>query len=311
MTNRNTLVNAHTHLELGWHGAFRPKQPRPFTAWMKRFMKRNGRMREREGQLDKYQAKSVHEGIEALKTAGVTHVGDITFSGLSIEPLLASGLAGVVYIEVLGLEEGVGQFMLNRAIQLIEAYRPQEQNGLRLGLSAHAPYTTLPQTFRDVTRYCLDHNLPLCIHAAESPDEIECVSHGLGPLYNLPIELGGVTHPHVPYQSTIQYLHDLGVLEAKPLLAHAVHVSEHELDLIAKSGSKIAHCPRSNYFLQCGRHPLEKALAKGIPVALGTDSLATSPSLDIREEAAFAHAIHDGYALPSQIDTLLHHHDIF
>ena len=89
---RPHLVNGHTHLELGWHGAFRPKQPRPFALWMKRFMQRNARMRQKEGVLDAYHQKSVVDGIQQLKAAGITHVGDISFRGLLsyIRPCLTS-----------------------------------------------------------------------------------------------------------------------------------------------------------------------------------------------------------------------------
>ncbi len=308
---QQSLVNAHTHLELGWYERFRSRLPIPFHKWMKQFLRRNTNMRERQGVLEQYQQQSIRKGITSLKQAGITHVGDITLSGFSIEPLLESGLSGVVYIEILGLEEGVGEFMFKRATQMLEQYRPDEQNGLRIGLSAHAVYTTRPRTFRQVARYCQQKDVPLCIHAAEAPAEIECSLHGSGPLYDLPVQMGGQSHPYVPHKTPVHYLHHFGILDAQPLLAHVVHATDEELDMIAQSGAKIAHCPRSNHHLKCGRHPLEKALERNIPLALGTDSLATSYSLDVREEATFAHTLHEGIVPPEKIDSLLQNTEVF
>ncbi len=305
------LVNAHTHLEGSWLAGVRPDAPQPFPVWLQRHIRRSRLLK----QLDDAEARqlaAIEAGIEALLAAGTTHIGDISQTGLSIEPLLDSGLAGVVYIELLGLEAEAGTFMFERALQLLDRYRPQERHGLRIGLTAHAPYSVRPEIFSRVAAFCAREAVPLCIHAAETPAENELLLHGRGALYDLPIRLGGQTRPHVPGQTAVRYLADLGVLEAQPLLVHMVHVSDEELDLVAQSGSKVAHCPRSNRLLQAGgRMPLEKMLARGIPVALGTDSLASSPSLDVREEAASARRLHGAAVAPAVIDTLLGNAAVF
>jgi aminodeoxyfutalosine deaminase len=74
-------------------------------------------------------------------------------------------------------------------------------------------------------------------------------------------------------------------LEARPLLVHLTQISPDELPLLAEFGATVAHCPRANRQLQMGEMPLAAMVAQGIPVALGTESLAASPSLDVREEA--------------------------
>jgi 5-methylthioadenosine/S-adenosylhomocysteine deaminase len=89
-----------------------------------------------------------------------------------------------------------------------------------------------------------------------------------------------------------------------------VHVSDHDLDTIAAYGAAVAHCPRSNQLLQAGRMPLEKMLARNIPVAIGTDSLASSPSLDIHEEAQAAITMHQGHVGQNAILPLLHNTEV-
>jgi aminodeoxyfutalosine deaminase len=78
-----------------------------------------------------------------------------------------------------------------------------------------------------------------------------------------------------------------------------------DIQLIRDNGCAVIHCPRSNHLLSGGRMPLELYLAEDIPVYLGTDSLASSPSLDVREEAAFAQKIHAGRVPPDRIAQLL------
>ena len=118
------------------------------------------------------------------------------------------------------------------------------------------------------------------------------------PMANPPHRLAGVRK--------IELENSLGVLGARPLLVHAIQVTDQEIDLVAKAGCAVTHCPRSNDRLSCGRTPLERYLAAGVPVYLGTDSLASSPSLDVREESEFAQALHAKQVSPEQITQCLH-----
>jgi aminodeoxyfutalosine deaminase len=278
------LVNAHTHLELGWAAHLYPAQPQPFVAWLRRGLRRQ-RLAQLDGHQQQREWQAIEAGIGALLAAGTTHVGEVTRTGASIAPLLASGLGGVVYIELLGLEEGIGEYLLARAQGWLAEYRRQEQNGLRLGLAVHGTYSTATPFLREVAQFCLAEDLPLCVHVGECAEEVELLVHGRGPLYDLPRQLGGQSYPPVPRQTPVRYLADLGVLEARPLLVHLTQISPDELPLLAQAGATVAHCPRANRQLQMGEMPLAAMLAQGIGVALGTESLAASPSLDVREEA--------------------------
>lgn len=299
-----TLVNCHTHLELGWLADICPAGVgEPFVPWIVKLVNRNRQAAE-SGQRDKLIRAAIEQGIETLLACGTTHIGDISQSGLSIEPLLDSGLAGVVYIEVIGPEAGMWPTSFERAKKLVERYRPAERNGLRLGLSPHAPYSTHPEAFKAVTAYCLKEDLPICIHLAESPAETETLLYGRGPFMDLSYAVRAKPIP-APGLSPVAYMEDLGVLAARPLFVHVVQADDHDLDKLAAAGAKVAHCPRSNRRLQCGRMSLEKMIERGIPVALGTDSLASSPSLNVLEEAEAAIEAHEEWLPAGVIQQLL------
>lgn len=95
-------------------------------------------------------------------------------------------------------------------------------------------------------------------------------------------------HWIVPKLSSIEYLSEIGVLRAKPLLAHCIRVNEKDLKLIAESGSGIAHCPKSNAKFGHSVAPFEKFLDKNLRVGLGSDSVASNNTCDMLEEGRFA-----------------------
>jgi guanine deaminase len=94
-------------------------------------------------------------------------------------------------------------------------------------------------------------------------------------------------------RNEVQWVHELfpeaeyadvydryGLLSDRTVLAHGVHLTEEELDLLSKRGSRIAHCPNSNLFLGSGLFPLHHVIESGVLVGLGTDiGAGTTPSM--------------------------------
>ncbi|MFT5196873.1 MAG: cytosine/adenosine deaminase-related metal-dependent hydrolase [Cellvibrionaceae bacterium] len=298
------LVNAHTHLDQCWAAQFRPKTPTPFHNWLLRQTRRDQKVLESESGEQRI-TTGIENGIAQLLAAETTHIGDVTRTGQSIAPLLASGLSGVVYIDILGLDQGVGDFMLNRAIQFLDQFRPQERNGLKIGLSLNALYNTSLKTVEQVVAFCETEDVPLCVHAAESEHENEALKDGTGHLYELPGRLGSDLRPEVSGLSAVKTLEKLGILDQKPLLIHLNHATKSELDIVKQSGSVVVHCPRAGHILQNGPAILKRMLMKEIPVALGTESLALVETLDVRDEAEFAKELHAGFVYPGAIDSML------
>jgi cytosine/adenosine deaminase-related metal-dependent hydrolase len=93
-------------------------------------------------------------------------------------------------------------------------------------------------------------------------------------------------------RSSFELLHRIGILSPAFLAVHAVHVDKQDIALIRRSGAGIAHCPRSNHEIGVGTMHLDKFLGAHIPVGLGTDSLASSPSLNLWDEMRYAYQVH-------------------
>jgi cytosine/adenosine deaminase-related metal-dependent hydrolase len=204
-----------------------------------------------------------------------------------LDLLAHSSLKGLVYLEVLGLDRNSSLKLLDKAIGEIQVYKERyRESGIEIGLSLHSPYSCHPDLLRKGASYAKEQNIPLCIHLAESFSERELLEEGKGDFYNLKQEFN-LPDYFIPFKSPVRYLDDLGVLEAKPLLVHTLELDLTEINLIKESGSKVVTCPRSNHLLSCRKFQMQAFLDAGIDVFLGTDSLASSPSLNVGEELDF------------------------
>jgi cytosine/adenosine deaminase-related metal-dependent hydrolase len=200
---------------------------------------------------------------------------------------------------------------LEQAKDVINHFRRKNpSSSIQAGLSLHAPYTCHPELLKKGAAWCKDENLPLCIHVSESPAETMLIQRARVQAFTGQragtAKLAKLLTPFLPRWRPIAYLDFLGVLAARPILVHCIHLTNAEIRLIAASGSMVVHCPRSNERLSCGRMPLERFLSAAIPVYIGTDSRASSPSLDIHEEAEFAKRIHRGVVDSDKIEAMVH-----
>jgi len=127
------------------------------------------------------------------------------------------------------------------------------------------------------------------MHAAESAAEDLLLRRGTG-LFAEALAQRGLEW-HAAGTSTIQYLKERGVLNTRPLLAHCVRVDEADIETLAQTKSKVAHCPKSNAKLGHGRAPFARFLEQGIAVGLGSDSVASKYSFGVLDEALFANLL--------------------
>lgn len=161
-------------------------------------------------------------------------------------------------------------------------------------LSPHAPYSTAPEVYREAIAYCRQRGLPICAHLSETREEAEFLATGTGPFRTL------LEHRELwdgsfapPGCSPVQYAESLGLLELQPLLAHVNYAGDEDIQLMAKRGCSVVYCPRTHRFFEHAPHRYRDMLGAGLNVCLGTDSLASSPSLSILDELRFLRRLDD------------------
>jgi 5-methylthioadenosine/S-adenosylhomocysteine deaminase len=281
-------VNAHTHLQLTHMAGAIPTDV-PFAEWILTLT------RARRAARPEDDVPAVAEAVAMLRACGTAAVADIATHGLAVGPLAESGLRGIVYYELIGRDPQAAPAILRYGQEQLARWRADYGGTrLRFGLSPHSTYTVSRELLLLATEWCAGEGVPLSIHAAESPAETAFLCTGGGPIADTLYAGLGVPLPPAdpPGCSPIAYLDRLGVLDARPLLAHGVQVDRDDLARLARTRAPVAHCPRSNGRLGCGRLPFAGYQAEGVRLALGTDSLASSPSLSIWEEMAYAGALH-------------------
>ena len=276
------FVNCHSHLEItSMRGALDAVE-HDFKSWLLKLNELRSALSEED--IDAAAVLGATEGAQA----GVTCFGDIGRCGESgLKALKSVGLRGVLFQETeFSPDNATADDDLEKLKSKINALRSQSTDLVEVGVSPHSPYTVSRRLFELIGEWAIDEELKVTIHAAESEDEKSLLTSGEG-FFRKFYERMGVNW-EIPYASSIEFLERTGILRARPLLAHCVTVSGSDIDIIATTGSRIAHCPKSNAKFGHGYAPLERFRDAGVSVGLGSDSVASNNLCDILEESRFA-----------------------
>ncbi len=136
-------------------------------------------------------------------------------------------------------------------------------------VSPHAPYTCTDEILQATASLATEFDVPLHTHLAETALERE----------NMRKEMGMPVIPYVKKQ---------GLLEAKVIAAHCVHIDMGEMRTLLHAGAGVAHNPSSNLKLASGFAPVQQMLDEGLNVGIGTDGPASNNDLDMFEEVRLA-----------------------
>lgn len=270
------LVNLHTHLELP--SLLDRVHARSFPDWIINLI----RAKKALGKQDYLCAAK--DNINTLIRSGTTSVGEICTHGKSIVLLKKSGLRAVVFHEIISMNPDQNK------LPLCSLSRPSSM--MQTGFSPHSPYTVSESVLHAISLVLQKKGIRIAMHIAESKDETGLMQgkySGLEKLYRLAgWDLSWAPRAH----SSIEYLKRIGFLSPNLLAVHAVRVTKKDIELIKTSKVSIAHCPRSNKETGVGKMPLKQLMDAKINVGLGTDSLASSPSLNLWDEMRYAYQIH-------------------
>ena len=276
------LINAHSHLELTAMRGFLENEESDFFAWLKKLtIARLERMT-----LDDLYVSAAWGACEAVR-AGVTCVADASDSGSqSMNALREVGLRAIVFQESFGPDPRLAKENFEKLRTKVAHLRELETSLVKCGVSPHAPYTVCAPQLELISRFAIENRLPLMMHAAETAMEVSLLREGLGPFAD-GLRSRGIEW-RAPGVSTIEYLNDHGVLQARPLLAHCINIDKADIETMRQTETRVAHCPKSNAKLGHGRAPFRELLDNGVAVGLGSDSVASNNNCDLLEEARFA-----------------------
>jgi aminodeoxyfutalosine deaminase len=169
----------------------------------------------------------------------------------------------------------------------------------RPALSPHAPYTVHPELLAGAIALSAADQAPLAMHLAESREELELLRHGSGPLRTLLEERGQYCAATVsPGARPLDYLRRLAGAH-RALVIHGNYLDDEEIAFVGANAARMAvvYCPRTHHWFAHAAYPLEKMLAAGATVALGTDGRGSSPDLSLLAEMRLAARRHPAVGL--------------
>nr|WP_274364694.1 MULTISPECIES: amidohydrolase [unclassified Paenibacillus] len=229
----------------------------------------------------KFTAADVRTGtllaiMEMLKSGTTTfldmydHMDEVA---LAVEE---TGIRAVLTRGVIGLcSEAEQKAKLEEATRFTRDWNGKANGRITTAMAPHAPYTCPPAFIEKFVEAAHELNVPLHTHMSETAREVEenVRDYGVRP---------------------VEHLRRLGLFSRPSLVAHAVHLTDEEIDILAAHGVGVSHNPGSNLKLASGVARVPELLRAGVRVSLGTDSAASNNNLDMMEEIRLAALIHKG-----------------
>ncbi|WP_054024527.1 amidohydrolase [Bacillus sp. FJAT-28004] len=214
--------------------------------------------------------------VEMLKSGTTAFVDMYDRMDQVAQMVEQSGIRGVLTRGVIGLcPPEVQEAKLAEAIAFARDWNGKADGRITTMISPHAPYTCPPAYIERFVQAAHDYDLPLHTHMSETIAEVEqnVRDYGLRP---------------------VEHLDRLGFFSRPALVAHAVHLNDAEIELLAAKGVAVSHNPVSNLKLASGIARVPDLIRAGVTVSLGTDSVASNNNLDLFEEIRFAALLHKG-----------------
>jgi len=275
------LVNVHTHLEFSH--LEQPISAGSFPDWIRSVIDYRQTDLSAPGQA----AAAIAAGIQESLSHGVTTIGEIATRGKGSEVYASLPSTSVVFREVIGLASEDEQDHLHSVTQFLA---DSLQNDWQQAISPHAPYTLRDSLLDQLLDLSLAQQLPAAMHLAESEDELQLLRDKSGALRALLEDVGAWRDDAHRLQSAGDYLQRLSRLQ-RVLVIHGNYLEPEDWQLLASQRDNMAlvYCPRTHRHFDHPDYQLADRLAAGVRVAIGTDSRASSPDLDLLAELKEVH----------------------
>ncbi|MEW9669807.1 amidohydrolase [Ammoniphilus sp. 3BR4] len=264
------LVNTHGHAAMSLLRGY--ADDLPLQEWLET------KMWPLEGQFTSEHVKwgTLLSIVEMMRTGTTTFMDMYDHMDQVAEAVEQSGMRAGLARGIIGLcPEEVQKAKLEEATSFARNWHRQAGGRITTMMSPHAPYTCPPDYIRQIVSRAHELDLPIHIHMSESMREVEQNVKDYG-------------------QRPPAHLDQLGVFDRPTLVAHAVHLTDEEIDLLARKKVKVSHNLISNLKLASGVARVPELLKKGVTVSLGTDSSASNNNLNLFEEIKMAALLHKG-----------------
>jgi aminodeoxyfutalosine deaminase len=261
------LVNAHTHLELEFC-AHRVPYNGCFVDWLQR-------IRDLKRIRGSVTSPAPRASLRGLAAAGCTTVLDHHTSELNWEAINECGLRYLAFRELFQFDNHAPDINRLRLIRH-DSFAP------------HASYTASIEIAKAARLLADEQSLPVSMHLSEIKEELSFIRDGESETIRRLLEMAQAydTGWCGSGSSPIAYFAANGILNQRSYTVHVNYLDEGDLEILADLKPTVVFCPRSHAFFGHEDHPAGRYLEAGVPLALGTDSLASNDRLSPLYEAA-------------------------
>ncbi|MDD3500062.1 metal-dependent hydrolase [Sulfurovum sp.] len=274
------FINTHVHLEFSANST--TLKYGTFMSWLDSVVENRNEL------LQKCDNALMLRKTEEMLHSGVTTFGAISSFGAELEACMEAPQRVVFFNELIGSNAAYADTLYNDFLERIKASQHcAEEDRITPAIAIHSPYSVHPVILQRAVQVAKQNNLPLSAHFLESQAEREWLEDGNG---GFKAFFEKYFNTSTPLTTIDEFIHAFDTYPAH--FTHCVQANEEELAHLASKGHSVAHCPRSNRLLGCGRLPIEKLKALNIPFSVATDGLSSNWSLNIFDELRAALMMH-------------------
>jgi len=273
------LINTHVHLEFSSnkttlnYGSYLP--------WL------HSVIEDRNHLTETCTTEMMIEACQSMMQSGVSTIGAISSMGLDLDACTTTPQRVIFFNELIGSNPQTVDALYDDFIQRYNSSAEYTEKRVTPAIAIHAPYSVHPIVLKKAVAFAKEKQSLLSAHFLESQAERQWLTHSKGEFKSFFDTFFNQNRA----TTTIEAF--LSGFDGYPThFTHCVHAKEKELEKIAREKHTIAHCPRSNRLLGCGKLDLQRLERLDIPFSLATDGLSSNNSLNIFDELRAALMMH-------------------
>jgi len=281
------FINTHVHLEFSAnktslkYGSFMP--------WL------DSVIEHRDDLMKECDNKMMQKECDEMLRSGITAFGAISSFGTELQVCEAIPQRVVFFNELIGSNAQYADMLYGDFLERIKASQSCDPTSrITPAVAIHSPYSVHPVILQKAITLAKQHNMPLTAHFLESQAEREWLEKGTGDFKTF---FKKFFNTSTPVTTIEEFIHAFDTYPS--LFTHCVQATKEELQHLAQKGHSVAHCPRSNRYLGCGRLAIEILEEVRLPYTVATDGLSSNDSLSMFDEFRAALMLHHQTSIQS------------
>ena len=273
------FINTHVHLEFSANKT--TLQYGEFMPWL------NSVIENREELVGSCDNEVMMNACKEMMHSGVTTFGAISSFGTELEVCTKTPQKVIFFNELIGSNATTADMLYADFLERLAESKNCVSEGIIPAIAIHSPYSVHPIVLQRAVTLAKKENLAVSAHFLESQAERQWLENAEGDFLDFFQKFFSTSTPVTNIEEFMNAFN-----QVPTHFTHAVQATEKEIAFLSDKGHSIAHCPRSNRLLGCGRLAIETLMENKMPFTTATDGLSSNNSLSILDELRAALMLH-------------------